>query len=132
MEVEELGLNLCGITSLENFPALPKLRKLWLSDNRIAGGLEVRPARSALLGFLLHSVAGRLWPSQGVLKRFRAKHTLERPLGAPSDPDSSQYSLPYMPCCVGREVDLSQSVPVHIFLVIGRKASVRYQTRHRV
>jgi len=26
--------------SLENFPALPKLRKLWLSDNRIAGGLE--------------------------------------------------------------------------------------------
>lgn len=39
-QLQELSLIGCGITSLEGFPNLPSLRKLWLSDNRIAGGLE--------------------------------------------------------------------------------------------
>mmetsp|Transcript_15992 Transcript_15992/g.39306 ORF Transcript_15992/g.39306 Transcript_15992/m.39306 type:complete len:316 (-) Transcript_15992:96-1043(-) len=38
--LQELSLIGCGITSLEGFPALPALRKLWLSDNRISSGLD--------------------------------------------------------------------------------------------
>jgi Leucine-rich repeat (LRR) protein len=40
VKLQELSLIGCGITSLEGFPALPALRKLWLSDNRIAGALD--------------------------------------------------------------------------------------------
>ena len=35
-----LSMNSCGLRSLANFPQLPKLIKLELNDNKIAGGLE--------------------------------------------------------------------------------------------
>lgn len=35
-----LSMNNCGLRSLNNFPVLPKLIKLELNDNKIAGGLE--------------------------------------------------------------------------------------------
>merc|ERR1719498_73347 len=35
-----LTLNGCGLTTLDGFPALPKLRGLELSDNQLADGLE--------------------------------------------------------------------------------------------
>lgn len=35
-----LSMNSCGLRSLANFPLLPKLIKLELNDNKIAGGLE--------------------------------------------------------------------------------------------
>ncbi|KAL4706614.1 hypothetical protein ACJJTC_009026 [Scirpophaga incertulas] len=38
--LEILSLNNVGLTTLKGFPALPKLRKLELSDNRISNGLN--------------------------------------------------------------------------------------------
>ena len=38
--LEELSLIGCGVATLEGFPDLPKLTKLFLNDNRIASGLE--------------------------------------------------------------------------------------------
>lgn len=38
--LEILSLNNAGLTTLKGFPALPKLRKLELSDNRISCGLN--------------------------------------------------------------------------------------------
>lgn len=35
-----LSMNSCGLRSLNHFPQLPKLIKLELNDNKIAGGLE--------------------------------------------------------------------------------------------
>ncbi|XP_013190321.1 acidic leucine-rich nuclear phosphoprotein 32 family member A isoform X1 [Amyelois transitella] len=40
VNLEILSLNNVGLTSLKGFPALPKLRKLELSDNRISSGLN--------------------------------------------------------------------------------------------
>ncbi|KAL5726063.1 hypothetical protein ACHQM5_009134 [Ranunculus cassubicifolius] len=40
VNLEHLSIANAGVSSLENFPCLPKLGKLVLSDNRIAGGLE--------------------------------------------------------------------------------------------
>ena len=39
-----LSLGSVNLTSLANFPQLPKLQSLLLSDNRIAGGLEALAA----------------------------------------------------------------------------------------
>lgn len=38
--LETLSLNNVGLSSLENFPSLPKLKRLELSDNKISGGLD--------------------------------------------------------------------------------------------
>ncbi|XP_075971591.1 acidic leucine-rich nuclear phosphoprotein 32 mapmodulin isoform X3 [Anticarsia gemmatalis] len=38
--LENLSLNNVGLTTLKGFPALPKLKKLELSDNRISNGLN--------------------------------------------------------------------------------------------
>lgn len=38
--LEHLSIANAGVSSLENFPNLPRLQKLVLSDNRIAGGLD--------------------------------------------------------------------------------------------
>lgn len=38
--IQFLSMNSCGLRSLNNFPLLPKLIKLELNDNKIAGGLE--------------------------------------------------------------------------------------------
>lgn len=40
VNLEILSLNNVGLTTLKAFPALPKLRKLELSDNRISNGLN--------------------------------------------------------------------------------------------
>ncbi|XP_050667677.1 acidic leucine-rich nuclear phosphoprotein 32 family member A [Leptidea sinapis] len=40
VNLEILSLNNVGLTTLKGFPALPKLRKLELSDNRISSGLN--------------------------------------------------------------------------------------------
>lgn len=40
LNLQELSICSVGISSLEGFPSLPQLRRLTLSDNRIAGGLE--------------------------------------------------------------------------------------------
>jgi len=40
LELEVLTLNGVGLTTLENFPSLPKLKKLELRDNKISGGLD--------------------------------------------------------------------------------------------
>jgi len=40
LELQVLSLNGVGFASLENFPPLPKLKKLELSDNLISGGLH--------------------------------------------------------------------------------------------
>ncbi|XP_037077422.1 acidic leucine-rich nuclear phosphoprotein 32 family member A-like [Pollicipes pollicipes] len=46
--LEVLSLNSAGLTSLKGFPALPKLRKLEVSDNRISGGLNALAGCTAL------------------------------------------------------------------------------------
>lgn len=38
--LEFLSMNNCGLASLSNFPRLPNLLKLDLSDNKIADGLQ--------------------------------------------------------------------------------------------
>eukprot|EP00243_Klebsormidium_subtile_P012666 TRINITY_DN7849_c0_g2_i1.p1 TRINITY_DN7849_c0_g2~~TRINITY_DN7849_c0_g2_i1.p1 ORF type:complete len:247 (+),score=75.05 TRINITY_DN7849_c0_g2_i1:103-843(+) len=47
--LQDLSVCSVGLSSLEGFPALPKLRLLTLSDNRIAGGLEHLAHLSALI-----------------------------------------------------------------------------------
>eukprot|EP00967_Tisochrysis_lutea_P136004 scaffold242012_cov35-Tisochrysis_lutea.AAC.1 len=40
MNLKVLQLNDCGLTSLEDFPTLPGLKRLELSDNNLSEGLE--------------------------------------------------------------------------------------------
>lgn len=40
VNLEQLSLNNVGLTSLKGFPALPNLKRLELSDNRISNGLQ--------------------------------------------------------------------------------------------
>ena len=48
-ELKSLTLNSCGLTSLEGFPAMPKLVRLELSDNLISEGLECLQDSSLVL-----------------------------------------------------------------------------------
>ena len=40
VNLTQLSISSVGLTSLDGFPSLPKLRMLTLSDNRITGGLQ--------------------------------------------------------------------------------------------
>jgi len=51
--LEVLSLNSAGLTSLKGFPALPKLRKLEVSDNRISGGLNALSGCTAIKSLIL-------------------------------------------------------------------------------
>ncbi|XP_012688325.1 acidic leucine-rich nuclear phosphoprotein 32 family member E [Clupea harengus] len=51
-ELEFLSMVNVGLTSLAKLPALPKLRKLELSDNSISGGLETLSEKCANLTYL--------------------------------------------------------------------------------
>ncbi|XP_048881814.1 acidic leucine-rich nuclear phosphoprotein 32 family member E-like [Brienomyrus brachyistius] len=51
-ELEFLSMVNVGLTSLAKLPSLPKLRKLELSDNSIAGGLEVLSEKCPNLSYL--------------------------------------------------------------------------------
>jgi Leucine-rich repeat (LRR) protein len=46
--LESLSLNLCGLKSLENFPVLPSLMKLELSDNKLKSNLAILGTLSSL------------------------------------------------------------------------------------
>lgn len=53
--LEYLSLNLCGLKSLENFPALPNLIKLELSDNKLKSNFQ---ALGKLTSLTILSLAG--------------------------------------------------------------------------
>ena len=55
MNLQELSLIGCGLTSLDGFPPLPALKKLLISDNRIAGGLEALSGCTGLVELSLAS-----------------------------------------------------------------------------
>mgnify|MGYP002842841319 CR=1 FL=1 len=60
-ELKSLTLNSCGLTSLEGFPAMPKLVRLELSDNLISEGLEcLQDSSLVLLRSLCHHLLLKL------------------------------------------------------------------------
>ncbi|KAJ1636640.1 hypothetical protein T492DRAFT_609963 [Pavlovales sp. CCMP2436] len=55
--LEFLSLNSVGLTSLDNFPSLMRLKRLELNDNKISGGLEVLQ-NSSLISLSVLSLSG--------------------------------------------------------------------------
>ena len=89
VNLKELSLIGCGISDLEGFPKLPLLRKLELSDNRIAGGLESLADLDSLVEL---SLGGNKVASVDELKPITGLRIQTLDLaGCPCADDSEEY-----------------------------------------